>query len=219
MSDPLRVLVEYLYENGFSVLYASYIGSYQTEDWIENVSDIDIMVVIDGKKPRKLPRLDDVDVIVLTSKDLENIDTVLAVDIIFSKPIIDTINLREIVGKKLNEDELVLLNDVMRELDELSKNSPALELGCGILLYPIIRKICAILSYLHNEKWGLRKLGKEILQTVGADIIEGLLKIKTAYNKVLKVGEKHFDDYVTREECLNTLETLRKFVRILRQNF
>lgn len=78
-------------------------------------------------------------------------------------------------------------------------------------MYPIIRKICAVLSYFYNERCGLRRLGEEILQSLSVNITRELIRIKTAYNKVLKVGEKYFDDYVEPRECLNVLKALKRF--------
>jgi len=114
MSDPLKTVIEYLRNNGSKILYASYIGSYGTEDWLENISDIDIVVIVD-KKPRRLPILDNIDIIILTLEELNNIDIVLAINIVFSKPVIDVIDLRKIIKKKICREEIMkLLNVVVK---------------------------------------------------------------------------------------------------------
>ena len=158
--EPLIKIINYLRERNVNVLFAAYIGSYGTEDWIEGSSDYDIFLVVSGNEKPRIPIENNVDLTIFTYDRIKSLrNCPIIIEIAYSKPLIDKIGLKKWCEQNITLNLVVkLLNRAEEKLRSMI-NDPNSHMGaCPILLYSCIIEILLVLSYINKRKVTMKEL-------------------------------------------------------------
>ncbi len=164
--DILHGIVECLKKHGYNVLFAAYIGSRMRGDYVEGLSDYDVVVVVDKIREENIDECipHDVELILVPKEKINSFSgDPICVDIAFGTPYIDRIGLRERCLHNIKNnvsfsrirDLEVIINKMLRSPEEYVDI-------VGLLIYPYLRELLSLLSVRRRRLVSRRELFGEI---------------------------------------------------------
>ncbi|RLI78867.1 hypothetical protein DRP04_09675 [Archaeoglobales archaeon] len=165
--DALQKIVECLKKHGYDVLFAAYIGSKMRGDFVEGLSDYDIVVVVDGIKRNNIDECipQGVELILVPREKINWFSGgPLCVDIAFSTPYIDRIGLKEKCLRVIRDNaSLSRVKDRLKAtIDEVLRNPEEYVDVVGILIYPYLKRLLSLLSIKRGRLVSRQELFEEI---------------------------------------------------------
>jgi len=210
--DPLTEILSYLQKKNVDIVFATYIGSYGTKDWIEGSSDYDIFLVVYGDKKPKIPVGDDIDLTIITLDEIELLrNSPIIIEIAYSSPLIDKIGLKEWCKQNITIELIQrLLNNVEEKLMSMLRDPDSHIGACPIILYSCLREIMLILSYVCKRKVTIKEIEERLTREYGVFPGE-LQRIKMYYNSIIKGSPKR--SKINFRACIPVAEKLLDFLR------
>jgi len=209
--DLLTEIINYLREKNIDVVFATYIGSYGTEDWIEGSSDYDIFLVVHSNKKPIIPASNNVDLIIMTYDKIESLrGSPMIIEIAYSSPLIDKIGLKEWCRQNITIELIQrLLNSAEEKLVSMLRYPNSHTGACPIILYSCLREIMLVLSYVNERKITIKEIEERLMREYGIPL--GVLqRIKMYYNSIIKGSKKC--PKMNFQECILVAERLLDFL-------